>query len=814
MTDQVFASTAPAYYAAGVPVIPLFAREKRPVPEGWSRYHDMPVEAEQQADWIRSCDTGNIGVVLGAQSGMCMLDIDTEDEAVIALLRQLVPASPWKRIGQKGMVLAFRHTGIKTFRIKDSKGASICELLSDRTQVVLPPSIHPKTQEPYTANCELLDVIDQLPPLDPQIETILRGALKEHGLNLSLSGNSRVTDYVSAGSRDTTLTGKAGLFSYAVIRGERTLKEAIGMLRSYEEEFVEQVAGDSMDIDKHITNMLRFLQRDVMEKNKQLPKGWDDGLTAEEKVQLGLQFDHDDEEWSFDELRLHLRDEFERYGTEDPRRMKAVEYVLGRVSRSESLSALDEGRLLQYIADVSDLGLRVPVLRNRVRELRTSGIAGVDHAEIAKAVLGDLEQLNEIRKHGTYLWKYNGSHWEQLEDDEVMARIAKEYGHMQAARRHSDHKGILATLKTITTSGIRDVDIKGVNFANGFLDEELELHPHDHKYGMTYTLPFRYLPAQAGNSPHFFQFLDDCWGHDEDLQEKKDALQEALCVTLFGMGPRLQRAILCKGVAKSGKTQLLTIAQSLVPDEARSFVPPHDWADKFLITQLNEKLINLCGELSEKKFIDGSAFKDIIDGTERNGQDKGQPIFKFRPKCTHWFASNHMPKTEDSSEGFNRRWLVLEFNRPVPAEKRRLDIGDIIVAEEREAIVAWAVLAMPRLLKNNEFTLPSSHHQFIRELAQQNNSVRFFMEESPTVRVVQDSPAKQSTRISEAQLYKEYWSFCFGPGGAKPVGLRAFRQRMKELQHSLGFETMIQTNSLGGQDVFYTSVTVVSARAA
>lgn len=814
MSDQIFAQTAPAYYAKGVPVIPLFAREKRPVPEGWSRYHDMAVEDQQQADWIRQCATGNIGVVLGAQSGMCMLDIDTEDEAVVALIQQLVPISPWKRVGQKGCVLAFRHSGIKTFRIKDAKGASICELLSDRTQVVLPPSIHPKTQLPYQANCELLEVIDRLPVLDPQIESILRGALKEHGINLSLSGNSKVTDYVSAGSRDTTLTEMAGLFAYAVMRGDRTLKEAIGMLRSYEDEFVEQVAGDSMDIDKHITNMLRFLHRDVVEKNKQLPKGWDDGLSEEEKVQLGLQFEHEDEEWDFDELRIYLRDEFERYGADDPRRMKAVEYVLGRVARSESLSALDEGRLLQYIVDVSDLGLRVPVLRTRLRELRTSGILGEDHAEIAKAVLADLEQLNEIRRNGVYLWKYNGSHWEKMEDDEVLARIAKEYGHLAAGKRHSDHKGILATLKTIATNGIKDVDVRGVNFANGYLDEELVLHNHDPKFGMTYTLPFRYLPAQAGNSPHFFQFLDDCWGEDEDRDEKKDALQEALCVTLFGMGPRMQRAVLCKGVAKSGKTQLLTIAQSLVPDEARSFVPPHDWADKFLITQLHEKLINVCGELSEKKMIDGMSFKDIIDGSERNGQDKGQPIFKFRPKCTHWFASNHMPKTEDSSEGFNRRWLVLEFNRPVPPEKRRLDVGDIIVAEEREAIVAWAVQALPRLQKNNEFTLPPSHAQFIRELAQQNNSVRFFMEESPTVRVVRDSQSKLSTRISEAQLYKEYWSFCFGPGGAKPVGLRAFRQRMKELQHSLGFGTTISTNELGGQDVFYTSVTLATAKAA
>lgn len=810
MTDRIFGSTAAAYYAKGMPVIPLYSREKRPVPMDWSQYFDQSVSPDQQAQWIQQCSGGNIGLVLGPQSGISMLDIDTEDEGLIALIQQLVPESPWRRVGQKGMVLAFRYNGLKTFRIKSAKGESICELLSDRTQVVLPPSIHPKTQMPYKANCELLDVLDQLPALDKQIEQILRGAFKEHGVELSLSGSSRVTDFISSGSRDTSLTEKAGLFAFAVMRGERTLKEAIGMLRSYNTEFVESVAGDGMDIEKHIENLIKFLHRDVMEKQKQLPEGWDDDLTPEEKQELGLQFERDHEEWSFEEMRNYLRDEFERHPDQSNGRVQAIDQILDRVSRATNLTSLEEGRLLQYIADVSGTGVRVPLLRKRLQELRQTGIVGADHSEIAQAVLRDLEQMHEVRRHGSQLWKYTGSHWEPLGDEVVMARISNDYGHLQAGKRHSDHRGIFSVLCNIATQNIKVLDMRGVNFANGFLDEDLVLRDHSSDYGMTYTLPFRYLPGMAGNSPHFFQFLQDCWGADEDYAFKRDALQEALCVTLFGMGPRYQRVVLCQGVAKSGKSQLLKIAQSLVPDDAKCFVPPNDWADKFLPTQLHEKLINVCGELSEKKRIDGQRFKDIVDGAEMSGQQKGQQIFKFRPVCTHWFASNHTPKTEDTSEGFNRRWLILAFNKPVPPEKRRIDVGDIIVAEEREAIVAWAVQALPRLLENNEYTLPASHTQLIKEVAQENNSVRFFLEGSGLVRVVDPDPSeKKPTSISESVLYKEYWTFCFGPGGAKPVGSRIFRQRMREMQAEKGFELRFTTNHMGVQEAHYDCVTVV-----
>jgi phage/plasmid-associated DNA primase len=803
--ESVFWDTAPGYYEKGLPVIPLYRQSKRPVPVDWSRYHDHAVEGHQQEAWLNQYADGNIGMIMGRQAGMVMLDIDTEDPDLVRLILDLLPASPWKRVGRKGMALAFRYNGQKTFRIKSESGEMICEMLSDRTQLVLPPSIHPDTGLPYTANCNLLDVLDKLNPLNLQIEQILRGALGAAGVQLSVSGQSKLTDFVSSGSRDINLTEKAGLFAYAVMRGERSVLEAIGMLRSFNTEYVEAVVGDDVIIEKHVDNLLRFLRRDVIDKGRVLPEGWDAGLTDEMKAQWSLEFDGDQVEWDFGQMRTYLSDAFDAHDVEGPGRTEAIDKILKKLAVTK-LGQLDEERLLQYITDVSGTRLRLTSLRRRLVELRSGELAGTDHSQIAVAALKDLEAFYEIRMHNTDLWKYTGSHWEALAESEVLGKISSEYGSLDAARRHSDHKGILGVMKNIAQSGIKDSTVSGVNFANGCLTSELELIDHNPDHGMTYTLPFRYLPEEAGSCRRFFEFLEDSWGEDPDFEDKKLALQEALCVTLFGIGPQYQRAILSKGVPKSGKSQLLKIAQSLVPAGAKCFVPPSEWADKFLPTQMNQKLINVCGELSEKRKIDGQAFKDIIDGAEMSGQLKGKDIFKFKPMCTHWFASNHSPKTDDTSEGFNRRWLILEFNTPISAERRITDLGDIIVAEEREAIVAWAVLAMPRLLAQRDYTLPASHRQLIKEVAQENNSVRFFMEEGPTVRL---GPTTGQT--SEANLYKEYFSFCLGPGGARPVTSRAFRAAMRELQHQLGFQLILEATEMGAQEAFYRCVTLVVA---
>lgn len=806
--SNIFATTAPAYYAKGLPVIPLYRKEKRPLPLDWSRYHDTPVEPHEQEHWIRSHADGNIGLVLGKQSGVMMLDIDCEDSKLIDLICSLLPESPWVRIGQKGKVLAFRYSGLRTFRIKTAAGESVCELLSERTQCVLPPSIHPKTQQPYKASCDLLSVIDQLPQLNSQIEQILRGALRDAGVELSVSGQSRVLDYVSRGSRDTTLTEKAGLFAYGVMRGDRTVLEAVGMLRSFHTEFVERVAGDDIEIEKHVENLFRFLRRDVLDKGKILPEGWDMGLTEEQKDAWGINFDKDQVEWSFEELRTYLKDQIEASDTEGPQRSNAIDKVLRKIATSNRLMKLDEERLLQYIVDVSGIGIKLTALRMRLVELRQGDVLGLDHSEIARAILKDLQQLYQIRRHGSGLWKYTGSHWEPLNEALVLAKISNDFGHLQAAKRNSDHKGILAVMMNIAEDGIQEIAVQGVNFANGFLNEQLELVDHDPRYGMTYTLPFRYMPELNGKSHHFFEFIEKSWGADPDYSDKRLGLQEALCVTLFGISPRYQRAILLKGVPGSGKSQLLRIAQSLVPEGAACFVPPNEWGDKFMPTMMHEKLINVCGELSQHKKIDGQKFKDVLDGTEMSGQFKGGQIFKFRPKCTHWFASNHSPKTEDTSDGFNRRWLFLEFNKPVAPEDRKTDLGDWIVAEEREAIVAWAVTALHRLVAQRDYTLSSSHRQAIREVAQANNSVRFFMEESPVV----VAGSRISGRTSETKLYKEYWSFCLGPGGAKPVSSRSFRAAMRELQSQLEFSLELERTELGAQEAYYRSVMIVDQK--
>jgi phage/plasmid-associated DNA primase len=301
------------------------------------------------------------------------------------------------------------------------------------------------------------------------------------------------------------------------------------------------------------------------------------------------------------------------------------------------------------------------------------------------------------------------------------------------------------------------------------------------------------------------------------------------------MGTAIQRCCILYGAANSGKSTILHVIKGLFNRESTATCPPEQWGDKFAPATLADKLLNIAGELSEKKLIDGKVFKEIIDGMEITAQFKNQQLFQFEPKATHWFASNYLPKTTDSSEGFTRRLLILWFRKPISSDKKVIGLHNQIIWNEREAIAAWAAAAVPRLCAQREPTLPNSHEQLITDLAAENNSVRFFFQRcsrvltvkkvrmmlKSTVSTVPAAPVQvlglgkhsvgvrgqivpkamvatvetftawsSKSLISEDTLYGEYISFCHTMGGVKPVGVRAFRGRVREMEFEHGFEAV------------------------
>lgn len=806
---DLFANTAPRYWAVGMPVIPLRPRSKMPIPLSWQHYSERMPTPQEQSHWLNNLPDSNIGLPLGPQSGCIAIDIDTPNEDLIQLIQRVCGYSPWERIGKKGKVLMYKFNGQKPFKIKDVDGHMICECLSSRNQVVLPPSIHPDTQRPYACNVDLAGCFQRLQPLPQDIETLLRTALTDAGVRLSHSGWTRTTDYVSQGSRDVKMTAMSGFLAAGVTRGELTLVEAIERMRAWKSMCVENVAGDDIDIEKGVRNLIQFLIQDVTgPKNRPLPIGWDEGLTPEQKKSWGLEFAEDHTEWSVTQILAYLQAEFGRHEEEGSiQRVAAIDYALRKIERSPSLSSLDTDMVYNYIIKTNKNTVNKSTLKNRLKELKQNKLEGKDHTELAKATIEELERYGELRFSQDNFWQWKGSNWEILSKWNILKTIANTFGNLPAAKKSSDHWGIYNVMKSLVPQdGLDTLRIHGVNFANCFVDEEGVTHEHNKGYGCTYTLPFRYMPELANNHPQFDKFLYSVWGNCKDFTQRVQALREVMCATFLGTGTSFARAVLLYGIAGSGKSQLLEIIKHLMPDNVVTYVTPYEFSDRFLKAELAKSLLNICGELKENEPIPGAAFKSVVDGSSLQGQFKYGTPFPFSPVATHWFASNYLPKTRDVTEGFNRRWLVFSFDHPVRKEDKVRDIGNLIAAEERESIVAWVLGCAKELSTKGDYTIPQSHKEIMKNINSENDTVFFYLtsEEGPRLiqapqntqnpTLAQLSATSQSKASAHAdvgilvnQLYEKYSGFCYAVAHAKPVGLRAFLTRLKELGTFMGF---------------------------
>jgi phage/plasmid-associated DNA primase len=292
-------------------------------------------------------------------------------------------------------------------------------------------------------------------------------------------------------------------------------------------------------------------------------------------------------------------------------------------------------------------------------------------------------------------------------------------------------------------------------------------------------MPYRYMPDEHAPSV-FLGFLDQCWGGDPDYLDKVQALREAMAATMFGVGWQYARAICLYGLPHSGKSVIMGLMRGMVPDNACSNVSPHDWGDKFLSTMMVGQLVNFCGEISETQTIEGDRFKMVVEGAEMMGQFKGRDIFKFKPVCAQWFATNHLPRTRDTSAGFTRRWLFLTFNKPCSLDQKVNRYEDIILSEEREAIAAWAIPAIVDLMRRQDYTNPLSHFEALDEVSMLNNSVRHFIKQGPIL-------FKEDAWITEQDMYRHYLMFTRMVSHTQSMALPRFSTVMKALAGEFGF---------------------------
>jgi putative DNA primase/helicase len=791
---SIFGTFAPLYWAAGLPVIPLKPFDspekgagKAPILTDWTKYGAQAPSSVEQDMWLRSYPNHNIGLPFGAASGLCAIDIDTEDEGLIKAIREILPPTPWTRIGAKGMGLIYKWSGQRNFKLRGEEGGMILEFLGMGNQMVVPPSIHPTTKRPYTADAPLYDVMDKIVGLPSDIDQQLRELLGTKGFSVSKGTRSGPVDVVPEGERDVQMVRHAGYLARVVLgidkNSQFSLGEAIDQMTHWVRTYTATVSGDNMDPGKGVAKLLEFLVKDL-EKGRSLPEGWDadlDETWEKNETILLIREKNKVSRWTLTKARDWLTGKIAERPHDDDWAMARVQELLQNVAKDDKFTEMDFRALVGYIqktAGNEDLKFGKADLLQGYKSAKREAEGGEDwedHETIARAVLEQIERVGELRFDKDRFWQWNGSCFKHMPHEELYMEIANNIKGSKLVQRHNDYSSVTKVLERMTRKPLIEAYETGINFANGWVGEDLVPVDHSPKYGATFTLPFEYRPELASRANRFFEFLTDCWGSETDFQDRVKALQEAFAASMFGVATDYQRAFLLVGKAGTGKTVMLDILGALVPPEAMCSLSPEHWSKQFAQISLIGKIINICPELPESGVIAGNTFKAVVEGSPQETEYKGRDRFLYRPMCAHWFGSNFMPISRDSSRGFTRRWLMLDFSNVIPKEQQIKKLAESIIADEREAIAAWAMEGLSRLRKQGDYTQPACHNRRMEQLRRINNSVKAFLDANTNIIM------EEGSIVAARDLYDQYNFHQKDIGRGAPVTFERFIQMLEDL---------------------------------
>jgi len=219
MTKNIFKLWAPRYHEAGIPVIPL--RGKAPLVNEWQAWSEKEQTLDELEWLIDHFPNANIGAVLGRWA--CALDVDTDNTSVL----RAAPYSPFRRHGATGMVALFAPNAMP-----NQPGTKYpVEFLNRGRQIVLPPSIHPDTGNPYVWNGEEDIVMNTgpLPTFTPANMEALYKMCQREGVHAKPRGQL-IDGETSVCLTDSGRNNRLTRISYAMACDDTVEDEAIARL--------------------------------------------------------------------------------------------------------------------------------------------------------------------------------------------------------------------------------------------------------------------------------------------------------------------------------------------------------------------------------------------------------------------------------------------------------------------------------------------------------------------------------------------------------------------------------------------------------
>lgn len=392
------------------------------------------------------------------------------------------------------------------------------------------------------------------------------------------------------------------------------------------------------------------------------------------------------------------------------------------------------------------------------------------------------------------LWSYGEVRWSEISEYPLSHILRALDGARFIAGRNQDGSirfGVVKMGERLYTNtiaiikrnhfkeGFFDQAPVGLAFEDGFLDvRTLGLQPNSPKNRALTSVPMKWEDASIETPSLWDETLRDIFRDDPDCEDKIRLLEEFIGVGMLGAATKLQRGLILLGGGANGKSTILEVVNAIFKwaGAKTTALAPQNMESDYNRDMLAGARLNVCNEMPESDILVGSAVKATISGDIQTARRIREAPYSFRPTALQLFAANFLPAVSDSSQGFWRRWCILEFNRTFQAHERDPYRSEKIIDDELPAITKRCVQRGLAALKRRMYSETDSSVGAVLGWQTQADQIAGWVQDS--VDVLDDED--KDVWASPTELYEHYTSWC-STTGHRAMSKHKFGRRLKEL---------------------------------
>ncbi len=318
-----------------------------------------------------------------------------------------------------------------------------------------------------------------------------------------------------------------------------------------------------------------------------------------------------------------------------------------------------------------------------------------------------------------------------------------------------------------------DTDAFILNLKNGLLDlRSMALLPHTPEYVSTSQSVASYIPK--AECKRWKAFLDDVTKSNPELISY---LQEVVGYCALTNDTSHHAAFFIYGPGGNGKGTFTRIIVCLLDPEVVYYASVGQITGRFGGSMMIDKRLVIVDEPSMKEF-QSEVFRKYVSGEPCVAEKKGvSEMIPFTPRARFIITTNEIPRYDEANNANARRFHIIPFTTKFDDKKLVLGLADLIIKEELDGILLWAVDGLKRLQERGKFTRPEIVLKEQKNLARNNSSVRAFFDENFSVSCVPSLCVK----FQKDEMYALYRAFC-DRNGYHPKASPRFVGDMKLMQ--------------------------------